>query len=589
MKPPLLLCIILIASCAAAQGRAPLELIWDKPLINGADSIQLMDFDGDGVMEIYVVSLHPSRTLLSVYNINSSLMWDTVIEKPQVQHYPSEEVMIVKVGDLDGDENFDIIAGSQIHSGSVNIHPLYYIERERERGLSNVYNRVKWTFDDSRLATSIEFDVENGMRRLIVSSNDFNVYIVGADGTLIDSINLGYSVWSSHLADVDNDSESEIIVGTFNGISFLDDGRVNWTLDLEDRITSVYVGNLLPKSRYNIIGASRNKLYVLDIGGQLIWRSNLTDLSSNVIISDLEGDGINEILLGSANVLLLYNNNGSVKWRFNMGRRILAIASLDINEDGKQDILIGTNKGLFAYALGRQYLMLEDAKSYYALALMYHSAGEYPLAVNFLKKSMQFYDELNESEIVENISRLFIVYENNLLDYNFLLEAESYLTRAKVSYEIDLFADATYSLREAQRIYLKFNSSEGLREVELLNYSIIMKPQAEEYAIQAEKAYLDNDFKTALELALKAKEIFVNIDGSAHLLLKIEPIIRLSHEKIDQPDSTITTVKPSVPYLDQEKVDYSTAKTGVVILVIVVSAIILFVHKRSKNKRRRNI
>ncbi|MFH0861318.1 MAG: FG-GAP-like repeat-containing protein [Candidatus Altiarchaeota archaeon] len=585
MRVVFLLFLLVSASFVSSQASAPLELVWSQHLVSGANGITLLDFDRDGREEIYTVSLDPSRSLITAYDLNGTLLWDTVVEKPNVYLYPSEEIVLVEVGDLDDDGDFDILAGSQIRSGSANMHFLYRIERERERGLNKLYNRVKWTFEDSRLPTSVRIRVLNDTKTIVFSSNDFNIYHLDANGNLLSSMNLGVSVWDIWCGNLDSDFDHEIVAGTFTGISLLDNGGVNWTYSSGERMQSVLADDLLYDNRSEILAASKTTLYLLNLAGEKIWSTSINDLTSNLLATDLEGDGRKEILVGSGNVLFLFDNTGTIKWRYTVENKILHLLVADINGDSRVDILIGTNRGLDVYRLDQRYLMRESAELYYNLALEKHGSGDYVGSVVSLKESIELYTSLNDTDMISLLEQTLEDYEDDLENNNLFQAAGENLMKARAYVSVNDFENATKHLTEAARIYEKLGDASGLTAVEALNNSLNIKPLAEEYSRKAHAAYLANSFKEALDYAEKAKEIYLELNDTVGLMT-VEPIIRLSGEMKNQTVETSSPVPTTLRESRSEEKGYSVIWLFAAVALILL---ILVARRRLKNKGRGNV
>ncbi|MBI3119151.1 MAG: PQQ-like beta-propeller repeat protein, partial [Candidatus Hydrogenedentes bacterium] len=157
------------------------------------------------------------------------------------------------------------------------------------------------------------------------------------------------------IADLEGDSNVEILAASDDGVLFCLDGRsgeVNWNhRTFTGRIdTTIAVGDVDGDGKREVFyGDGSGHFYALDCLGEERWSFNAGDwIESAPAIGDVDGDGAIDVLAGSGNgSLYCFSVAGRLKWRFDTGKRISASPTLcDSNEDGMADILIPSHNGI---------------------------------------------------------------------------------------------------------------------------------------------------------------------------------------------------------------------------------------------------
>lgn len=575
--------LFLLAMISSTSAEEILELLWEKPMIKGVDGITIMDFDGDNISELYIFSLDPARSAITILSPDGNTLSDIAVERYQVHLYPTEEIKIIEIADLNDDSNLDVFAGSEAHGGAMNYHLFYRVERRLTRGAAST--KLKWIFKESGAITSISTaDVDgDGANEIVLSSTDFHVYVLEEDGSISLKYDLGSSVWDIFLLNVEEEGMN-LVAGTFQGFVLLKNRSVQWSYPTDNRVLKVTGSDLNGDGRVEILGTSKYHLYALNSSGSEIWTYNLTDTTTNLVIADLENDDSLDVLFGSSTILHAINSNGTLKWELPMGGKVKSIGATDLNGDGYVDLLIGFANKLSAYTLTSDYLKRQEARNNYRKAIELHKAGNYAVALSMLEKARELYLELNDLGQVAGVDGLLNKYRQDAQFKEDLELANENYDRSLNNYFKGNFEKASQLAKKARRIYRELNYSYGVRDCDLLLHMIEIKPTADEYYLEAKAAYIDSDFKSALDYGTKARELFVELDDT-NSIKDTEAIITLSKEKLkDQPaQTTVETTLPEIKPKERPTEQYF----AVALLVVIGIAMVLIIKKKKDLARKR--
>lgn len=594
MKWFLLFVVLMLAASSFASGLDEFKLLWEFPLIKGADDVQVFDADGDGVSEIYVVSYSSKNTILSSFDVNGSLLWDSGVPRFSFSAYPTEEVKLVRVVDVDGDEFVDLVIGSEAIASSVNYHPLYLAEREPEKGVGVVRIYKKWTYERGGLATSafVSDFYGNDSLHVVSSSSDFNVYVFSLDGVVSGVFDVGSSVRDAIALNADRDPKNELLVGAFEGIVFLKNGSVKWRYPTEKRVLKVSAYDLNSNGSSEFIGASSVRIYVVSAEGKLIWDSRIDDLTSNLLVTDLEGDGKPEILLGSGGKLTIFDGDGRLIDDIVFEGRVNAVSVIDANGDGVYDVVVGLNNRIIFLELSAHQVKGEIAANYYKKAMDYYAVGEISKAIFELEASISLYAELENTAEVERLMVILGEYKQNLVLEDQIKLAFDYLDNARLFFSAGKDANVTESANKALEIFISLNNSGGVTEANNLLSLVEEHQSASLLLAEAEQFYISGDFEKAMIKAQEALMIFSRLNDSLGIK-QANSISSLIEESIDRattlPETTsLTRVLPryttTLKSAQQKKEDKYLIYAG----GFMVAVMFLYVVKLSVSSRGRD-
>ncbi|MEM8860084.1 MAG: FG-GAP-like repeat-containing protein, partial [Chloroflexota bacterium] len=302
----------------------------------------VIDLDNDGNNEIILGDMLANK--VTVFNGSKSVQW--------FANTGGGIRGSVAVGNLDSDSELEVVAVSEDgmlygwnHDGSdLSGYPVQIIE-----------GRL--------ISTPALEDIDNdGELEILIAATNNRLYAREADGTAKWNVSIGdvadtfgsQSLNSSPtIADIDNDNDFEIVVGSFDNCMYAFDheGTQLWKFCTGDIIVSTpAVAEFGPDAagKEIVFGSGDQFIYVLKANGELYWRRETGWIvQGSPLIVDIDADGFNDVLIGSDDDKLhAYDfdaftlpgwpqaTNGDI-----YGRPAFA----DIDADGQDEVLIGSN------------------------------------------------------------------------------------------------------------------------------------------------------------------------------------------------------------------------------------------------------
>jgi hypothetical protein len=170
------------------------------------------------------------------------------------------------------------------------------------------------------------------------------------------------------IGDVDNDSEMEVIFGSYDGTVYIlrgIDGGEEWSYRIGRRIRShPAITNLDNDPAIEIIvGADDSILRVFDGSSyNLEWSYKLNGkILGGICVVDLEGDGSEEVIvpsyvrMGEEGMVYVFRGNGDIKWTKALNSGIVGgVGVSDIDEDNSNEIVVVTYREGTVYFLSQE-------------------------------------------------------------------------------------------------------------------------------------------------------------------------------------------------------------------------------------------
>lgn len=512
-KIAILFIFLLLVQSNSAGSYEPIKLKWQYPV--KADNINSFDLDGDGLREIYISS-YGYRNYLYALDWNGSLIFDTRIQGYReyfatIYPHADEEINIVYLTDLDKDKNLDILVSSKIWGTGVNVHKFYILERDIERGFDYYKNRFKWVYEDAGMIQEI-YALNN---EIISASLDGNIYIFDNAGNLKKNYDLGESIWGIFPADVDNDSLTEIVAGSFRGISLIYGNGIRWKYKTGGRILDVFSEDFDNDNYKEIIAVSDDYLYLLRMNGSLIWNKKIENPVGTGAL-DIDNDSKKEIIAVSRNGSIYFLGiNGSVEWKSHIEDIILSAYTVD------EKLFVGGDKNAYVFDLNKDYVRNLDAENYYSKSYDYYIKNDYENSGIYAEKAKEIYLEINNTDGILKSGYMLILTKQNLTSEEKKRVGDLYYDNAVKYLNSNKFEDALLYAERSLRIYSGINYSEGSRRSNLLiseiNEGIAKnrKEEANNYYLKALDYYFfGKDLRNSTIYAEKAMRIYSELNDS---------------------------------------------------------------------------
>ncbi len=316
-------------------------------------SVAVFDLDGDGSLEVIVGSMEGT---LHVWHSDGTPYWS----RPTIDWIAASPA----VGDLDGDGSPEVVISDL--SGHIYAWHFDGTEVENWPQFASSY----WLWSGPTLA-----DLDgDGLLEIIAASEDGNVYAWHGDGSPVEGDpDIPDSVWPLHtngnltsspaVADLDNDGNSEIIIGSLdrkiyawhsNGVP-VDGWPPEENCEVEE--SSPAVADLDNDGTKEVIVGCKdntNSVFVWHADGSLDadwdWPNTVFGgTHSSPAVADLDGDGNLEIVIGSGcgDVYAWHADGSSVngwpKGPGACGNPVTASPTIaDATGDGRLDIFAGS-------------------------------------------------------------------------------------------------------------------------------------------------------------------------------------------------------------------------------------------------------
>ncbi|MFQ5820523.1 MAG: FG-GAP-like repeat-containing protein [Candidatus Heimdallarchaeota archaeon] len=302
-------------------------------------TIQLGDVGGDQLLDVVAGA---SSYVVAIDGRTGSMIWNNTD--------PVGVVYSLSIGNLDGDEKKDVIAGGFDRNVTA---------------IRGATGTLLWKFGGKseiapqeviRSTETADFNGD-GIDDIIAGSDDWHIYCInGVDGTLLWRrpeeeviINLSYAI---AIGDLDNDSRTDIVIGDASNVFSYrgEDGELMWSNNLPRAgVWSLIVADINKDHNMEVLAACEDgKLYVFDgRTGQEIWQFTVGGVIRSIALGDFDGDGVqNDILTGSYNqtVSTINGIDGSELWTTTkVGGWIRNVKTGDFNGDGISDAVIGAS------------------------------------------------------------------------------------------------------------------------------------------------------------------------------------------------------------------------------------------------------
>lgn len=186
-------------------------------------------------------------------------------------------------------------------------------------------------------------------RELIIGTDEGEVKVITLAGQTLWSHSVGERIRSLDIADIDQDGEAELLVGSANGhvyaLSTTKQG-VKFQSHFNDWVESISIIHLINTDIYEMVLGTRQSQEIQIYRGDFDLVRQPFSIPQSVQIlctHDLNGDGIDEIVAGAVdNDVYAYTPEGRHLWTYQTKDRVKAISVYDIDKDGNVEVLVGS-------------------------------------------------------------------------------------------------------------------------------------------------------------------------------------------------------------------------------------------------------
>ena len=355
------------------------------------NSVAVGDVNGDGQKETVTGGSYHDGTR----NVAQLIVWNSSSLAPELittwYWYGNTTVNSVAIGDVDGDNQTEIVTGGCYFDGNRQVAQLIVWN-----GFNLAVEGVKtWYWTGSTVINSVALgDVDGDNQMEIVTGGYYNdgvrniaqLVVWNGSNLIIDRLTTWY--WTGNtvinsvaLGDVDGDSQVEIVTGGYyfdgirlvaqlvewNGLNLSVDRLAGWYWTNNTAVNSVAVGDVNNDGQIEIVtggyyyDGTRNVAQLVvwngsNLGGirPMVWYWTGNTVANSVALGDVDGDGQLEIVTGgyyfdgtrnNAQMIVWSGSNFAVEnvrtWYWTGDTVINSVAAGDVNGNYLAEIVTG--------------------------------------------------------------------------------------------------------------------------------------------------------------------------------------------------------------------------------------------------------
>ena len=553
MRPWIIIFLVLLLSNACQAQQQYMGLFWNqssRQIISGLDT---GDATGDGLPEVAISGSSDGRVYL--FDSRGGEIWTRDV---------GSYVNTVLMGDVNFDKKAEIMAGHADLS-VFNISGDRIIRYSTPPGMG-VYSIVMADLDGfgNKAIVFVSYDGQS-------CRSDRPAQIYAFDGAKKE-LKFRYSVGDDipHVifaADIDADGKDEILVGlikrsgigarcekSYNSPSKIlaidSEGHRIWEFETGGAPTSIDAQDISGDGRLEIIIGAYQAIYVISSDGNLLWKNNrdivtyaedvaicgvgenaavyaasanvaafskdgerlwtgITDARAySLACADVDGDGIPELVAGSGSVYV-FSKDGRQRFKSPAQTAHGHVIGADLNGDGHDEVLAASVKNIRVYR-SLEYARRVRADEIFQKAISMPS-DQKDEAIRQLGLAKEIYSDLGLSGGVSECLNQIVRLEDTSGKYTALFdEAMGLLDDSKAKMDAGQYLES-YRLANRARHNLirpEWQQQRDIADRRMDMVSDILKKNALEHMIEANKSRYDGEYDISYEHVLKARDIF---------------------------------------------------------------------------------
>lgn len=287
--------------------------VWRSAIANSTANVKLGDMDGDGDLDLVCGNSTISTSIQNTLylNIGGPTVFDTI---PVWVSPTTRQTTVIELGDVDGDGDLDLVCGNSAQENELYLNvgePAFFEDQPAWRPTPR---NATFGVALGDVDADGDLDLLCGNRSL-EAGQEMRLYLNIGGMTVFDTS----PAWSSDEAT----ETSDVQLGDIDG-----DGDLDIVCANNATVNMVYL----------------NRGGVFD--GSPTWRSNSTNLSSRVALGDIDGDGDLDVCYGNLNQRTTLFENiapelGEMPVWSSMVRNTKSVALGDMDGDGDLDLVCG--------------------------------------------------------------------------------------------------------------------------------------------------------------------------------------------------------------------------------------------------------
>jgi outer membrane protein assembly factor BamB len=303
-------------------------LLWDYQLNGGVRTMVVADLNNDSIVDVIVGGTSGDGKVSAINGSDGSLLWFFSTGNTNDE---------VAVGNINGDDYPDIVLAC---------FDDYVYAIDGLTGLEIWHYDTGGIWAGSVATGDVDFDgIDDVAFSSYYGGNNFGL-LNGVNG--LPNWNLSHSteMISTHIADIDEDGDLEIITGDDAGDVFVydDHGVLEWSSTVGGEIYVLDSHDVDNDTELELVvgtqvGTNKVSLFEGDISTP-IWSYTSSGYVYDISYGDIDGDGFGDIAVAASTDLIVLNNtDGSLVWSYTS--RIYAVGCADFDIDGVFDVAAG--------------------------------------------------------------------------------------------------------------------------------------------------------------------------------------------------------------------------------------------------------